>query len=68
MQVAVVPIGSKSYYVKQLRMHLDIFTLPGFLGVIMGLICFFLILFYFRDIKVDIYEGQMEHAQENGKF
>ncbi len=53
--MAVVPIGDRSYHVQRLNMYINIYTLPGFLGVIFGIVNILVLLFYFREQKVDIY-------------
>ena len=60
MQVAVVPIGGDGIHFDSMKLTLDIYTAPGFLGVIMGIINFVVLIFFFKEVKVDIYEGQKE--------
>eukprot|EP00794_Sanderia_malayensis_P007058 gene7058-7850_t len=66
MQVAVVPVGKRSYYVKPLRMYIDIFTLPGYLGVIIGIICLIVILCYFRETNNEVLHKEEKDKQPTG--
>ena len=57
MQVAVVPFGNQGVYIKPLKLSLNIYTAPGIVGFILGLINLATLVCYFRERKVDIYVG-----------
>ena len=52
MQAACMPFGDEGIYVKSLKMHLNIYTAPGYLGIIMALLNLAAVIFFFRERKV----------------
>ena len=57
MQVAAIPIGKKGIYIESLKMNLNVYTAPGFLGFITAVINFIALIIWFREFNIDIYEG-----------
>ena len=57
MQVAAIPIGNKGIYIASLKMNLNVYTAPGFLGFITAVINFIALVIWFREFTIDIYEG-----------
>ena len=58
MQAACEPLGDKGSFVKSLKLYLNIYTAPGYLGMIMALINIVAVIFFYRERTVDIYAGQ----------
>ena len=58
LQAAVVPLGNKGLYYAPLKLTLDVYTAPGFLGFLMAIVNFVAVIVWFKEIKVDIYAGQ----------
>ena len=68
MQVAAIPIGSKGIHIRSLKMTLDVFTAPGFLGFVMALVNFLAIIIWFKEFDIDIYEGKKPVNIDKGEF
>lgn len=66
MQVAMIPIGDKGIHIDSLKMNLNAYTAPGFLGFIMTLVNIIAVLTWFREFEIDIYEGKRPPEVQTG--
>jgi len=67
MQVATIPIGDKGLHIGSLKMNLNIYTAPGFLGFVTAVINIIALAIWFRKFEIDIYEGKKPAEIANGK-
>ena len=68
MQVAAIPIGDKGLHIGSLKMNLNIYTAPGFLGFVTAVINIIALAIWFRKFEIDIYEGKKPAEIANGTY
>ena len=68
MQVATIPIGDNGIHIDSLKMNLNIYTAPGFLGFVTAIINIVALGIWFREFEIDIYEGKKPVEIANGTY
>ena len=58
MQVISYPFGEDGFYFAPLSLRLNVYTAPGFLGLIMAIVNMVVVCVWFKETEVDIYNGQ----------
>lgn len=68
MQIALYPFGEGGFYFAPLDLRLNIYTAPGFLGLIMAIVNMVAVCVWFKETEVDIYDGQKDYKVDIGEL
>ncbi|XP_066911028.1 major facilitator superfamily domain-containing protein 8-like isoform X3 [Clytia hemisphaerica] len=62
IQLASVPLGDDGIYIESLRLHLDLYTAPAFVSVVVAILNVTAVLVWYKEFHVDIYhDSQDDH-------
>lgn len=67
MGLAFVPLGSHGISIHAIRLQLNMYTGPGYIGVILGIINFIVITFFFKEYKLEDKETKKKRLEEEAR-
>lgn len=65
VQLLSIPLGDKGAYIPLLRLHINLYTVPAFISVMIAIMNTFLITGYYYEYCINIYKDEEENEIEN---
>lgn len=67
IQLASVPLGDEGFIFEPLKLHLDLYTAPAFASVVIAILNVLVVIFWYKEFRVDIYHDSADVKVETYK-